>query len=165
MKANETPSKHEVALVGANSRILGDVLGQLLKHEIAVNAMVTFPEKIRLDNSLLTVSHLDATDFKATKEALDAYPVVILAYNDDLEDKATNELTLKTFAKTVQAATEAHVKRLIVVGSENSEAFFVSDLKRNDKIDWLFISNVGPYAKRVRREILEPTRHRTVYQD
>lgn len=155
----------EIALVGANSRILGDVLGQLLKHEVAVNAMVTEPEKIMLDNSLLTVTHLDTTNYDATKEALAAYDTAVLAYSDDLEDKTTNELTLKTFSKTVHAAREAGVKRLIVVGSENSSAFFVTDLNRIDDIDWLFISNVGPYPKRVRREILEPRRHRTVYED
>lgn len=155
----------EIALIGSIDRIYGDVLGQLLKHEISVNAMVDQPEKLMLDNSLLTVSHLDVTDTKAVKEALEAYDTGVLVYNDDLRNVATNELTLKTFSHTVTAAREAGVKRVIVVGSENSEAFFVTDLRRIDDIDWLFISNVGPYAKRVRKEIEKPTRHSTVYED
>ncbi|MDE6276546.1 MAG: SDR family oxidoreductase [Muribaculaceae bacterium] len=155
----------EIALVGTIDRIFGDVLGQLLKHEISVNAMVDEPEKLMIDNSLLTVSHLDATDAKAVKAALEGYDTAVLVYNDNLRDVRTNDLTLRSFAHTVAAAREAGVKRVIVVGSENSEAFFVTDLRRMDDIDWLFISNVGPYAKRVRKEIEKPQRHSTVYED
>lgn len=155
----------EIALVGTTCRIYGDVLGKLLKHEISVNAFVDDPEKLMIDNSLLTVSHIDLTDHDATKKALEGYDTVVLVYNDDLQDAATNNLTLKTFSHTVHAAREAGAKRVIVVGSENSEAFFVTDLRRLDDIDWLFISNVGPYAKRVRREIEKPSRHKEVYTE
>lgn len=153
----------EIALVGTISRIYGDVLGQLLKHDLSVNAMVDEPEKLMLDDSRLTVSHLDVTDPKASRAAFEGYDTVVLVYNDDLQDARTNDLTLKTFSHTVHAAREAGVKRVIVVGSENSEAFFVTDLRRLDDIDWLFISNVGPYAKRVRKEIEKPKRHKEVF--
>lgn len=153
----------EIALAGVASRIFGDVLGQLLKHGISVNAMVDEPEKIMLADSLLSVSHLDATDEAQSRAAFAGYETVVLVYNDNLRDTRTNELTLKTFSRTVHAAREAGVKRVIVVGSENSEAFFVTDLRRLDDIDWLFVSNVGPYAKRVRKEIEKPSRHNQVY--
>lgn len=155
----------EIALVGTTSRIFGDVLGKLLKHDINVNAMVADPEKLMLDDSKLAVTHLDVTDTEAARKAFEGYDTVVLTYNDNLQDADTNTLALKTFAHTVHAAREAGVKRVIVVGSENSEAFFTTDLRRLDDIDWLFISNVGPYAKRVRKEIEKPQRHCTVYTD
>ena len=154
----------EIALPGTASRIFGDVLGQLLNPGLSVNAFVDEPEKIMLDDSRLTVSHLDVTDETKSREAFAGYDTAVLVYNDDLRDARTNELTLKTFTRTVHAAREAGVKRVIVVGSENSEAFFVTDLRRLDDIDWLFVSNVGPYAKRVRKEIEKPTRHNCVYE-
>lgn len=154
----------EIALLGTPSRIFGDVLGKLLKHDINVNAMVGYPEKIMLADTKLTVTQLDPYNKERTAELLKGYDTAVLVYNDDLTDVETNQVTHDTFAHTAAAAREAGVKRLLVVGSENSEALFVTDLRRLEDIDWVFISNVGPYAKRVRKEIEEPRCHKQIYE-
>lgn len=153
----------EIALVGSLNSLYGDVLSQLLKHEISVNALVPSPEKLMIDNSLLTVTALDPEVHNDMVKALTGYKTAVFVYNDNLTDAESNRVTLKTYNDNIRAAREAGVERVLVVGSENSQAFFTTDLRRLDDIDWVFISNVGPYAKRVRKEVEKPRCHREVY--
>lgn len=155
----------EIALLGTNNHVMADVTGALLEHGVAVNAMVDFPEKVMLDNSNLTVMHLDVANHQSVEDALGCYAVAVLTYNDDLHDAYTNELTLKYFTDTVHAARQAGVSRIIVVGSPDSEAFFVTDLRRLDDIDWVFISTEGDYPDRVAQEVLKPHFHKEVYTE
>ncbi|MDE6120765.1 MAG: NAD(P)H-binding protein [Muribaculaceae bacterium] len=155
----------EIALLGTVNRVQANVLGELLGRGVAVNAMVDFPEKVMLDYTTLTVTHLPVNDHERLVEALEGYAEAVLAYNDDLEDAYTNDLALKHFVDTVHAAREAGVKRLIVVGSPDSQAFFVSDLRRLDDIDWVFISTENAYPQRVADELIDPRFHKEIYTE
>ena len=155
----------EIALLGTTCHVFGDVLGALLQKGVTVNAMVDYPEKIMIEDDRLTVTHLPVQEHAKVVEALSGYHDAVLAYNDDLHDAYTNALTLKYFVDTVHAAREAGVARVIVVGSPDSEAFFVSDLRRLDDIDWVFISTEGDYAGRTADETVAPRFHKEVYSE
>ena len=155
----------EIALLGTVGHVHADVLGALLAKGLGVNTMVDFPGKVMLEDSRLTVTHLPLGEHARVVEALEGYHDVVLTYNDDLGDAYTNDLTLKYFVDTVHAAREAGVSRVIVVGSPVSEAFFVTDLRRLDDIDWVFISTENDYPDRVANEVTEPHFHREVYKE
>ena len=61
----------EIALLGTNGHVFGDVLGALLARGLSVNAMVDFTEKVMVEDSRLTVVHLPVEDHDRVKEALD----------------------------------------------------------------------------------------------
>lgn len=155
----------EIALLGTTGHVLGDVMGALLARGLSVNAMVDFPEKVMIEDSRLTVTHLPVTEHDRLREALEGYHDAVLTYNDDLRDEYTNDLTLRYFVDTVHAAREAGVERIIVVGSPDSEAFFVTDLRRLDDIDWVFVSTENDYPDRVADEVVDPHFHREEYQE
>ena len=155
----------EIALLGTTGHVFGDVLGTLLARGLSVNAMVDFPEKVMVEDTCLTITHLPVEDHDRVKEALEGYHDIVLAYNDDLSDAYTNDLTLKYFIDTVHAAREAGVARVIVVGSPMSTAYFVTDLRRLDDIDWVFVSTENDYPDRVADEIIKPTFQREEYKE
>lgn len=155
----------EIALLGTVNHVFGDVMGALLARGENVNAMVDYPEKVMLDDTRLTVTHLPVEEHDRVVELLEGYHDAVLTYNDDLTDAYTNDLTLKYFVDTVHAAREAGVSRIIVVGAKDSQAFFVSDLRRLDDIDWVFISTEGAYSERAADEIEKPRFHREVYSE
>ncbi len=155
----------EIALLGTVNHVFGDVTGALLARGESVNAMVDYPEKVMLEDTRLTVTHLPVEEHARVVEMLEGYHDVVLTYNDDLTDSYTNDLTLKYFVDTVHAAREAEVARIIVVGSPDSQAFFVSDLRRLDDIDWVFISTEGSYPERVADEIENPRFHKEIYSE
>lgn len=155
----------EIAIIGTTGRVFGDVLGSLLARGLSVNAMVDFPEKVMIEDSRLTVTHLPVTEHQQVVDALEGYHDAVLTYSDDLSDPYTNDLTLKYFVDTVHAARQAGVARIIVVGSPVSEAFFVTELRRLDDIDWVFISTENDYPQRAADEVVEPRFHREVYSE
>ena len=155
----------EIALLSTTGHVFGDILGALLARGLSVNAMVDFPEKVMVEDSRLTVTHLPVQDHDRVREALEGYHDIVLAYNDDLEDAYTNDLTLKYFIDTVHAAREAGVARVIVVGAPQSTAYFVTDLRRLDYIDWVFISTENAYPERVADELISPRFHREEYSE
>lgn len=154
----------EIALLGTVSHVQADILGALLAQGLGVNAMVDYPERVMIEDDRLTVTPSDVSNHEHVREMLEGYNTVVLAYNDDLSDARTNEQTLKYFVDTVHAAREAGVARVIVVGSPDSQAFFVSDLRRLDDIDWVFISTEGDFAGRTVAEVTDPRFHKEVYQ-
>lgn len=155
----------EVALVGTTSRVFSDVLTLLLERDLIVTAMVDYPERVMLNDEQLTIEHLDTLSEAACEEAFQGYHNVILAYDDNLGNARHNELTLKSFVPTLTGARRAGVNRVIVVGSPDSEAFFVTELRRIDDIDWVFISTEGDFATRAANEVIEPSFHREVYTE
>lgn len=155
----------EIALTGTNSKVFADVLSVLLARDIAVNAMVDYPEHVMLNDELLTVTRADFTNKEAMKDAFEGYNTIVLTYSDDLADHDTDDLTLKTFADTFTAAREAGASRVIVVGSPQSQAFFVSLMRRTDDVDWVFISTEGDFPGRAADEVIEPSFHREVYTE
>lgn len=155
----------EIALVGTVCHVQADVLGGLLARGLSVNAMVDYPEHVMIDDTRLTVTHLPLEDHARVVEALEGYHDIVLTYNDDLSDAYTNDLTLRYFIDTVHAAREAGVARVIVVGSPDSAAYFVTDLRRLDDIDWVFISTEGDFAGHVAEEVTQPHFHSEVFAE
>lgn len=155
----------EIALLGTTNQVFADVLGALMAKDLSVNAMVDFPERVMLNDTRLTVSHLPFGEEQQVVIALDGYDDAVLTYNDNLEDRYTNDMTLRYFVSTVTAARKAGVKRIVVIGSPVSEAFFVTELRRLDDIDWVFISTEGDFAARAVAEVSEPRCHRQVYTE
>lgn len=155
----------EIAVTGNVNHVQGDITGKLLAAGLSVAAYVDRPEHVMLDDSRLTVEGVDFYSVDRMEEVLSGYSDVVLTYSDDLEDPYTNDLTLKTFVSTVFAARKAGVGRIIVVGSPLSEAFFVTELRRLDDIDWVFISTEGDYPDRVTAEVITPTLHKEVFKE
>lgn len=155
----------EIALLGTVNHVHADVLGALLVRGYTVNTMVDNPEHVMLDDDRLTITHLPVEDHAKVVEMLTGYDTAVLVYNDDLSDAYTNDLTLRYFVDTVHAAREAGVRRIVVVGSLDSEAFFVSDLRRLDDIDWVYISTEGNYPDRTVEEVANPQFHSAVYAE
>ncbi|MDE7426384.1 MAG: NAD(P)H-binding protein [Muribaculaceae bacterium] len=143
----------EIALIGENCQVYATVLGKLLERGNSVNAMVDYPERLMIENSQLTVSRVDFYHEEAMQKSMTGYDTVILAYDDNLTDHEHNNETLNHFSAAVTAARQAGVKKLIVVGGMQSEAFFVTLLNRIDDIDWKFISTEGDFATKTADEV------------
>ena len=154
----------EIALAGINGHILSDILSALLHRGASVNAIVTNPERLMVENTALTISHLNTQTKETLEEGFEGYNTVILAFGDNQTDKEANDFTLKYYNELVNAVREAGASRLIVVGGYNSEAFFTGDLRRHNDIDWVYISTEGDYATRAVEEALNPSRHREEYK-
>lgn len=150
----------EIALIGANGRVMSAVLSSLLSRDLSVNALTLFPEKIMIDNTRLTVSRFDVTSEQGTRDALEGYSTLVIANETNFENEALDNLILKYFDKTVKAAREAGAKRIIVVGAKDSNAFYVGHLKRYDDIDWVYFDTEGDFASRVADEVIAPRHHR-----
>lgn len=153
----------EIVITGTTCHVFADVVSAALADGLTVEALVDFPEKVMIADSRLTVGHLPLGNHDKVRESFEGYTTAVLTYSDNLQDRYANELTLLHFVDTVHAAREAGVQRLIVVGSPDSQAFFVSDLRRLDDIDWVFISTEGNYPGRTVSEIRKPTFHNAVY--
>lgn len=137
----------EIALLGTAGTVFSNVLTALLHKGYSVNTIVTEPEHIMLDTTNVTVSLYDTASKATIRKALEGYNDAVIAYETDFLDAANNDFILRTYAETVNAAIEAGVKRLVVVGNKDSEAFFATELKRrSDLIDGRFISTEGCYA-------------------
>lgn len=155
----------EIALTGTTCHVFADVLSALLSDGLSVKAMVDYPEKVMIDDSRLTITHFPVEEHDKVIEEFKGYDTVVLTYNDDLEDVYTNNLTLKYFVDTLHAAREAGVKRVVVIASPDSEAFFVSDMRRLDDIDWVFISTEGDFPTRTVSEATSPRTHKAVFSE
>lgn len=155
----------EVALLGMESHVFADVLSELLHRNISVNAFVPNPERLMIDNVDLTVSLLDVEKPSALSESLEGYHDAIIAFSDNQTDVKANDFALKYYLPMLKAAREAGVNRVIVVGSPESAAYFTADLRRQDDIDWVFISTEGAFAARVADESVAPRHHHEVYAE
>lgn len=144
----------ELALAGTTGPVYANVLSALLHAGRDVDAMVTDPERLMLDTTNITVQQF-RTDSKADMiTEFTGFSIVILAYETDFRDVNDNAFILGTYSETVNAAIEAGVKRLIVVGNKDSEAFFCGELSRHKGlIESTFISTEGDYATAVVREL------------
>lgn len=154
----------EIALAGVNSRVFGDVLSTLLSRGYAVNAFVTAPEKVMLENVQLTVSRLDYADKAAMTQAFTGYDTVVVTVDDNLADHDNNDFNLKYYNEIINAARDASVKRVIVVGNFDSSAFLTTVLRHHQEdIDWVYISTEGDYAAYVAEEVTSPRFHCEAY--
>lgn len=137
----------EIALLGSNGPIYAAVMSALLESGRSVMAYTTAPTKVMLDTTNVTIEHLDTTSQKALCKELEGYSTAVIAYETDFTNKENNDFILDTYSMTVNAAIEAGVKRLVVVGNKDSEAFLNGELRRHaTSIDARYISTEGCYA-------------------
>lgn len=153
----------EIAVTGLNGHVLADVLSALLHNGVTVNALVNDPLKLMNTSTQLTAGLLRAGDKDELRRSFDGYHDVVMTFDDNQLNHDENSFVLDHYYEMVNAAAEAGVARLIVVGSPQSEAFFTNNLKRRDDIDWVFISTEGDFASRAVSEVLNPNFHREVY--
>lgn len=136
-------------LAGPVCNVFGDILSELLRNNIEVKALVEFPEKFMVTNDLLTVSRLDVADKKNLEASLSGYGKAVFAFDDNLENDADAMLALEHYPEMINAAIAGGVKKLVVVASPESEAFFAGHLARHTDIDAKFISTEGDFAGKV----------------
>ena len=155
----------EIALLGTTCRITSNIASALLSNRFFVHEMVDYPEKVMVINDRLAISHFDINNYDKLRRNLKGYTHAVVAHNDDLTNVYTNNLTLKHFANVLTTARDAGIRRIIVVGSPQSEAFFVSKLRGIAELDWVFISTEGNYPIHVVQELLYPKHHRRPYRE
>lgn len=153
----------EIAVTGLNGHVLSEVLSYLLHKGVTVNAYVNNPERLMDTSTQLTASLLDVYDKDRLRSLFTGYDTVIMTFDDDQSNHDENSFVLENYWRMVHAAREAGVKRLVIVGSPQAEAFFIGDLKRQDEVDWTFVSTEGDFAKHATDEALTPTTHKAVY--
>lgn len=155
----------EIAVTGINGHVLADVLSALLHNGITVNAYVNEPMRLMDTSTQLTVGLLRADDKDELRRSFEGYSDVVMTFDDNQLDHDKNSFVLDHYYEMINAAHEAGVNRVIVVGSPQSEAFFTNNLKRRSDVDWVYISTEGDYASRTVEEVLSPKFHREVYME
>lgn len=157
------------ALIGASSFAGSAILNELLSRGYQVEALVRNPGNVKVENPLLTVKKVDVADTEALAAALKGYDTVISAYNPGWTNPDIYNLTLQNYPRIFQAAKEAGVKRLLIVGGTGTlfcapglrvvdsgaipaeimggvkslGEFYLNTLNNEKSIDWVFFSPAG----------------------
>lgn len=166
----------KTALIGASGFVGSAILNELLSRGYKVEALVRNPEKITVENPNLTVKKVDVADEKALAEDLKGYDTVISAYNPGWTNPNIYSETLQNYPRIVEAAKEAGVKRLLIVGGAGTlfcapglrvvdsgvipaeimdgvkslGKFYLEILTKENGIDWVFFSPAGAFVDSAR---------------
>lgn len=159
----------KTALIGASGFVGSAILNELLNRGYQVEALVRNPEKITVENPNLTVKKVDVSDVKALAADLKGYDTAISAYNPGWANPNIYNETLHNYPRIVEAAKEAGVKRLLIVGGAGTlfcapglrvvdsgvipaeimdgvkslGMFYLDTLTKENDIDWVFFSPAG----------------------
>lgn len=159
----------KTALIGASGFVGSAILKELLSRGYHVEALVRNPENVKVENTRLTVKKVDVADTKALASDLKGYDTVISAYNPGWTNPDIYNLTLQNYPRIVEAAKEAGVKRLLIVGGvgtlfcapglrvvdsgvipaeimdgvKSLGKFYLDTLNNEKSIDWVFFSPAG----------------------
>lgn len=159
----------KTALIGASGFVGGAILKELLSRGYEVEAQVRNPENVKVQNPRLTVRKVDVADTKALAADLKGYDTVISAYNPGWANPDIYSLTLQNYPRIVEAAKEAGVRRLLIVGGAGTlfcapglrvvdsgaipaeimggvrslGEFYLDTLSKEKAIDWVFFSPAG----------------------
>lgn len=159
----------KTALIGASGFVGGAILKELLSRGYEVEALVRNPENVKVQNPRLTVRKVDVADNKALAADLKGYDTVISAYNPGWANPDIYSLTLQNYPRIVEAAKEAGVRRLLIVGGAGTlfcapglrvvdsgaipaeimggvrslGEFYLDTLSKEKAIDWVFFSPAG----------------------
>lgn len=159
----------KTALIGASGFVGSAILNELLNRGYQVEALVRNPGNVKVTAPGLIVKKVDVADTRALAEDLRGYDTVISAYNPGWTNPDIYNLTLQNYPRILEAAREAGVKRLLIVGGAgtlfcapglrvvDSDAipaeimggvkslgeFYLNTLTAEDGIDWVFFSPAG----------------------
>ncbi len=159
----------KTALIGASGFVGSAILKELLSRGYHVEALVRNTENVKVENTRLTVKKVDVADTKALASDLKGYDTVISAYNPGWTNPDIYNLTLQNYPRIVEAAKEAGVKRLLIVGGAGTlfcapglrvvdsgvipaeimdgvkslGKFYLDTLNNEKSIDWVFFSPAG----------------------
>ena len=159
----------KTALIGASGFVGGAILKELLSRGYEVEALVRNPENVKVQSPRLTVRKVDVADTKALAADLKGYETVISAYNPGWANPDIYSLTLQNYPRIVEAAKEAGVRRLLIVGGAGTlfcapglrvvdsgaipaeimggvrslGEFYLDTLSKEKAIDWVFFSPAG----------------------
>lgn len=159
----------KTALIGASGFVGSAILKELLSRGYEVEALVRNPENVKVNNPHLTVKNVDVADTKALADDLKGYDTIISAYNPGWTNPDIYNLTLQNYPRILEAAKEAGVKRLLIVGGAGTlfcapglrvvdsgaipaeimggvkslGKFYLETLNNEKDIDWVFFSPAG----------------------
>lgn len=159
----------KTALIGASGFVGDVILKELLSRGYEVEALVRNPENVKVQSPRLTVRKVDVADTKALAADLKGYETVISAYNPGWANPDIYSLTLQNYPRIVEAAKEAGVRRLLIVGGAGTlfcapglrvvdsgaipaeimggvrslGEFYLDTLSKEKAIDWVFFSPAG----------------------
>ena len=159
----------KTALIGASGFVGDAILKELLSRGYEVEALVRNPENVKVQSPRLTVRKVDVADTKALAAELKGYETVISAYNPGWANPDIYSLTLQNYPRIVEAAKEAGVRRLLIVGGAGTlfcapglrvvdsgaipaeimggvrslGEFYLDTLSKEKAIDWVFFSPAG----------------------
>lgn len=159
----------KTALIGASGFVGSAILKELLSRGYEVEALVRNPENVKVNNPHLTVKKVDVADTKALADDLKGYDTIISAYNPGWTNPDIYNLTLQNYPRILEAAKEAEVKRLLIVGGAGTlfcspglrvvdsgaipaeimggvkslGKFYLETLNNEKDIDWVFFSPAG----------------------
>ena len=159
----------KTALIGASGFVGDAILKELLSRGYEVEALVRNPENVKVQSPRLTVRKVDVADTKALAADLKGYETVISAYNPGWANPDIYSLTLQNYPRIVEAAKEAGVRRLLVVGGAGTlfcapglrvvdsgaipaeimggvrslGEFYLDTISKEKAIDWVFFSPAG----------------------
>lgn len=171
----------KTALIGASGFVGSAILKELLSRGYEVEALIRNPENVKVNNPHLTVKKVDVADTKALAADLKGYDTIISAYNPGWTNPDIYNLTLQNYPRILEAAKEAGVKRLLIVGGAGTlfcapglrvvdsgaipaeimggvkslGKFYLETLNNEKDIDWVFFSPAG---------VLEPGEATGIYR-
>ncbi|MGI6219625.1 MAG: NAD(P)-dependent oxidoreductase [Bacteroidaceae bacterium] len=159
----------DVVLIGASGFAGSAILNEALLRGHKVTAIAPHPEKITVENALLTVVKGDATDPSVLASVAKGKDAVISAYNPGWGNPRQYEETLANYPKIVEGTKRAGVRRLLIVGGagtlfvkpglrlvdtgnlpaewlpgvKSMGEFYLNYLMKENDVDWVFFSPAG----------------------
>lgn len=143
-----------IALIGASGFVGSHVLEEALSRGHQVTALARHPEKITLENTLLTKLKADVNNIEATTEVLKGHDAVISAYNPGWEREKIYQEFLDGYSAIQQAVKKSGIKRYIVIGGAGS-LFVAPGVQLVDTPDFPAGFKAGALAAREYLNILQ----------
>ncbi len=110
----------KIVLIGASGFVGSALLNEALIRGYNVKAIVRNPDKIKIDNSNLTIEKGDVSDPQLVSELCNGFDVVISAYNPGWKNPEIVRETLNVYPAILKGVRESGVARLLIVGGAGS---------------------------------------------
>lgn len=109
-----------IVLIGASGFVGSAILKEALERSYNVKAVVRNPENVKVESKHLQLIKADVTDIKKLAEIVKGSDAIISAYNPGWSNPNIYDDTLKGYKSIIDAAKQAGVSRLQVVGGAGS---------------------------------------------